>query len=107
MQTHRLKIPCPGCGCPETAYTCEPKCCFNHACTECRTTFETLTKPTGEKLRGVIPPDPLPECIDPTAGCSECESIAVYALDDGRLVCCDCGAVLELELTEIVEDQFA
>jgi hypothetical protein len=51
----------------------------------------------------VEPPDPLPDAIDPTVACEKCESTAVYVLEDGRLVCKDCGALLTLELTEVVE----
>lgn len=82
-------------------YSCEPKCCFNHVCEDCKGTFEPVTRATGGHLSGVEPPDPLPDCTEPTAACALCESTAVYLLEDGRLVCCDCGALLALELTAV------
>jgi transcription initiation factor TFIIIB Brf1 subunit/transcription initiation factor TFIIB len=33
--------------------------------------------------------------------CIRCDSTAVYALADGRLVCASCGLLLELEITEV------
>ena len=39
--------------------------------------------------------------VDPTAECAKCNSTAVYALEDGGLVCGKCGARLAMELTEI------
>jgi hypothetical protein len=100
--TSKLQIPCPLCGSKDVFYSCEPKCCFNHVCEACKGTFEPLTRATGAKRR-IKPPDELPECTEPTVACCLCESTAVYADQDGALVCEACGAVLELELTEIVE----
>jgi hypothetical protein len=67
----------------------------------CGATFEPATTIAGGKLSGIVPPDPLPECTDATAGCARCESTAVYLTPDGAVVCSDCGSLLELELTEI------
>jgi len=103
MKTRAPSLPCPNCGSTAVFYSCEPKCCFNHVCAECGTTFEPLTRLAGGTLAGVEPPDPLPDASDPTLGCAKCESIAVYVLDDGRLVCKDCGSLLELEITEVAE----
>ena len=82
-------------------YTCTPNCCYNHACASCGTTFEPVTKTTGGTLSAVVPPDPLPDSTDPTAECAKCQSTAVYAMADGKAVCGKCGAILEIELTEI------
>ena len=101
MRTKKLAIACPGCGSHEVFYSCTPNCCFNHVCAECGTTFEPMTRATGRSLAGIVPPDPLPEAADPTAGCARCDSTAVYMTEDGSLVCGKCGAVLVLELTEI------
>jgi hypothetical protein len=84
-------------------YSCEPKCCFNHVCADCRTTFEPATRATGRRISGVEAPDPLPDACDPTVACEKCESTSVYVLEGGGLVCKDCGALLELEITEVVE----
>ncbi|HWB83962.1 MAG TPA: hypothetical protein VG675_07465 [Bryobacteraceae bacterium] len=102
MQTQKLEITCPVCSSKEVIYSCTPNCCFNHFCAECGATFEPITRATGGTLSGIVPPDPLPEATDPTTACAKCDSTAVYGIADGPLVCGHCGALLELELTEIV-----
>jgi hypothetical protein len=52
-------------------------------------------------LSGIVPPDPLPEASDPTVACVRCDSTEVYLTAENAAVCARCGAVLELELTEI------
>lgn len=101
MTARKLEMQCPTCGSTDVVYSCEPKCCFNHVCSDCTTTFQPVTIATGERLPGVAPPEPLPDCTEPTVACEKCESTAVYALDDGRLVCTACGAVLTMEYTEV------
>jgi peptidyl-prolyl cis-trans isomerase C len=101
VKTRKLEIDCPQCGSGEVFYSCTPNCCFNHVCSNCGTTFEPVTTATGGALSGVVPPDPLPEAADPTAACAKCDSTAVYMTDGGPLVCGKCGALLNLELTEI------
>jgi len=101
MQTRAISIACPVCGSAEIVYSCEPKCCFNHVCAECRASFQTGTRLAGGRANGAVPPNPLPDCTEPTAACAKCESTRVYALEDGKLVCADCGLLLELELSEI------
>ncbi len=92
---------CPVCGATEVYYTCTPNCCFNHVCGACGSTFEPVTKATGETVTGVRAPEPLPEAADPTVACARCEATSVYLAEPGRLVCGGCGAVLVLEFTEI------
>ncbi|MBM3797331.1 MAG: hypothetical protein FJW31_25530 [Acidobacteria bacterium] len=96
---------CPTCGSGEIVYSCSPACCFNHVCADCRTTFEPATAVVSGKPRpaagSIVPPDPLPDCTEPTAACARCESTAVYAAASGELVCGACGTWLTLELTEI------
>ena len=101
MKTRKLEIACPVCASTGVFYSCTPNCCFNHVCENCGTTFEPVTKARGGTVSGVIPPDPLPEAADPTAACARCDSTAVYLGEDGSPVCARCGALLELELTEI------
>jgi hypothetical protein len=60
-----------------------------------------MTKLAGGAQSGVEPPDPLPDASDPTVACVRCDSTAVYALPDGRLVCTGCGLLLHLEITEV------
>ena len=101
MRALRLEIVCPGCGSSDVVYTCTPNCCFNHVCAGCGATFEPVTRATGRTLTGVQPPDPLPEASDPTAACARCDAIEVYLTEENAAVCAKCGAVLEVELTEI------
>ncbi len=101
MKTRKLAIQCPVCGSFEVFYSCTPNCCFNHVCGNCGATFEPATKVKGGVLKEALPPDPAPEPGDPTAACARCDSTAVYMIEDGGLVCGQCGALLELELTEI------
>ena len=101
MQTRKLSFRCPTCGSSEVFYSCTPNCCFNHVCGECGTTFEPETHRKGGVASGVVPPDPLPEASDPTAGCCACDSTAVYATEDGSAVCAKCGLLLEIEYTEV------
>jgi hypothetical protein len=103
VKTTKLSLACPVCNSTEVFYSCEPKCCFNHVCADCHSTFEPITRATGGRLDGIEPPNPPPECTEPTVACAKCESTRVYALEDGRLVCAACGALLELEITEVAE----
>jgi DNA-directed RNA polymerase subunit RPC12/RpoP len=101
LKTSKLRIACPVCGSFDVFYSCTPNCCFNHVCSECGTTFEPVTKARGGAVRGIVAPDPLPEAADPTAACAKCDSTAVYVAEDGSVVCGKCGALLELEITEV------
>jgi len=83
------------------SYTCTPNCCFNHVCAACGTTFEPVTRATGRTVGGIVPPDPLPEPADPTVACARCDSTEVYLTAENAAVCAQCGAVLEVELTEV------
>jgi len=60
-----------------------------------------VTRATGHTVGGVVPPDPLPEPADPTVACARCESTEVYLTPANVAVCAQCGAVLEVELTEV------
>lgn len=92
---------CPVCASTGVYYTCTPNCCFNHVCENCGTTFEPVTRATGESFSGIVPPDPLPEAADPTVACAKCEATTVYRGAGDTLVCARCGAALMLEFTEI------
>ena len=98
--SRKLQIPCPHCGSLDVFYSCEPKCCFNHVCADCKGTFEPVTHATGARRRIALPEE-LPDPSEPAVACAKCESVAVYQDEDGSLVCADCGAVLEMELTEL------
>ena len=103
MKARKLEIACPKCGSRDVFYSCTPNCCFNHVCAECGATFEPETRAAGGVVSGLIAPDPPPESTDPTAECAVCHTIPVYTLDDGGVVCGQCGARLVLELTEVAE----
>jgi len=98
--TKKLELQCPICGAGDVFYSCEPKCCFNHVCGECRATFEPVTVAVGG-VRRIAPPVELPDATDPAVACVRCESVAVYVDEDGAAVCHDCGTILRVELTEI------
>jgi hypothetical protein len=66
-----------------------------------RATFEPETKRKGRMIAGITPPDPLPDATDPTTECAACGATAVYLTEDGAVVCGQCGAALELEITEV------
>jgi hypothetical protein len=100
-------VRCPTCGGSEIVYTCEPKCCFNHLCADCRTTFQLLTKKTprtwqAEPVRAEEPPSG-----DPIAACAACECLrlAVVADDGGTsIVCGACNSVLELDYQDVAAE---
>jgi len=101
VKTTPLALSCPVCQSVDIFYSCTPNCCFNHVCSACQTTFEPATSALGETLSGIEPPDPLPDASDPTVACVKCDSTAVYALPEGRLVCARCGAVLKLVIEAV------
>jgi len=103
MKTHKLSLACPVCGSADVFYTCTPNCCFNHVCNDCRATFEPVTRATGAAQFGIAPPDLMPDSTEPTVACARCDSINVWALEDSRLVCGDCGSILVLEITEVAK----
>lgn len=98
-------VRCPTCGSSDVVYTCEPKCCFNHLCAECRTTFELGTRKSGKSsgsLPGISVAEPLSG--EPSVACAACESLRLAALNPesgGELVCGDCGALLELQYENV------
>ena len=103
LRTQRLALRCPVCGSAEVFYSCTPNCCFNHVCSDCGATFEPVTRASGGTRAGILAPDPPPESTDPTVACVRCDSTAVYQMEAGGLVCGACGAVLELEYTEVAK----
>ena len=101
MLLHPLCVQCPSCGSGAITYTCEPKCCFNHICADCYTTFELITEALERSLTGAERPADERDCLAPTVACARCESIEVYALAQAEgpqpiLFCTGCEAVLRL-----------
>ena len=101
MTLHPLSVQCPTCGSEDVTYTCEPKCCFNHLCGSCYTTFELLTQPLQGTLATLQMPAQERDSLAPTVACARCESLDVYMVDrenssPRRLVCTNCRALLEL-----------
>jgi hypothetical protein len=101
MALYPLRVQCPSCGSNAITYTCEPKCCFNHICGTCYTTFELFTEATDQSLIGTDKPTDERDCLAPTVACAKCESIEVYAIEKAEgsrqtLVCTDCEALLQL-----------
>jgi hypothetical protein len=105
-------IRCPKCGGAEIVYSCEPKCCFNHVCADCRSTFEINTAKTGKSMAmdAAAPPVEEPQSGDPTTCCASCESLRVAVLEsqdyDALLFCAKCGAISKMVIEEFVEGSF-
>jgi hypothetical protein len=101
MMPQPLVVQCPSCASPEITYTCEPKCCFNHICAACYTTFELFTEPLGRMLTGIEKPLQARDSLAPTVACGKCDSLEVYMVTPvggapSTLVCTDCHALLQL-----------
>jgi hypothetical protein len=103
-------IRCPKCGGADVIYSCEPKCCFNHVCADCRSTFEINTQKTGRFDESATTEAQEPESGDPTTGCANCESLRITVLsstpDETLLVCGKCHAVLKMLIEEFVPGNF-
>ena len=99
-------IRCPKCGGAEIVYSCEPKCCFNHVCADCRSTFEINTQKTGRSESTLAESIPEPDSSDPTTACASCESLRVAVLSSSEnetlLVCGNCHAVSRMLIEEFV-----
>ncbi len=108
----RLKdvIRCPKCIGAEIVYSCEPKCCFNHVCADCRSSFEINTEKTGQYDRTTPVQAEVPVSGDPTTACAVCESLrlAVFKSDANEtlLLCADCRAVSRVVIEEFVPGSF-
>lgn len=102
-------IKCPKCGGQEIVYSCEPKCCFNHVCPDCRSTFEINTKKTGEYDRDSRLEFAEPESGDATTACASCESLKIAVVkkgDETLIVCGKCAAVSRVVIEEFVAGEF-
>jgi hypothetical protein len=99
-------IRCPQCGGTEIIYSCEPKCCFNHVCGDCRSTFELNTQKTGRFDQETVINVEEPQSGEPTTGCASCESLRVAILSSGNnetlLLCANCRAISMLVVEEFV-----
>ena len=95
-------IRCPECGSAEIVYSCEPKCCFNHVCADCRASFEINTEKTGraDTTTAISVEEPLSG--DPTTACAACDSlrVAVLSTEGGEtlMLCANCRQVLRLAI---------
>jgi hypothetical protein len=103
-------IRCPKCGGKDIVYSCEPKCCFNHVCADCRSTFEINTQKTGRFENAAQIEASEPKSGDPTTGCANCESLRMAVLtssaDETLLVCGNCHAVSKMVIEEFVTGNF-
>jgi hypothetical protein len=105
MALLRDLVRCPVCASPDVVYSCEPKCCFNHVCANCKATFQLVTHKAGQR----DPTTPIdacdPESGDPAAACAVCHELrlAVLSSDQGKVVllCAGCRAILELSCEDI------
>ncbi len=102
MKLLTLKVICPVCGSENITYTCEPKCCFNHICDSCYTTFELSTEALEGELGIIDFQSEERDSLAPIVACAQCESLDVYSLENGNtLVCTSCHALLRLILDSI------
>jgi hypothetical protein len=97
-------VRCPECNSRDVVYSCEPKCCFNHVCADCKTTFQITTSKLGrsDPTAGEVA---RPESGDPTTNCCVCHSLRVGVVSDNdakTLICGDCKALLSLQYEDIV-----
>jgi hypothetical protein len=103
-------IRCPQCHGAEIVYSCEPKCCFNHVCADCRSTFELNTVKTGRYDRETAMEAEEPDSSDPTTACASCESLRVAVIQSDEhetlLLCARCRAVSRLVVEEFVAGEF-
>src|SRR5689334_21356491 len=102
-------IKCPHCGGSGIVYSCEPKCCFNHVCADCRSTFEVNTQKTGESDSTFAAAAVEPESGDPTTACASCESLKIAVVQSGdefKVVCGKCAAVSKVVIEEFVAGGF-
>jgi hypothetical protein len=106
VQSLKEIVRCPQCGGSDVIYSCEPKCCFNHVCADCRSTFELNTQKTGRFDQETAISGEEPQSGDPTTGCASCESLKVAVLtsskDETLLLCANCRAVSKLVVEEFV-----
>jgi hypothetical protein len=101
MTPQPLLVQCPSCGSGDITYTCEPRCCFNHICAACYTTFQLFTEPLGRVLAGFEKPRQERDCLAPTVACARCDGVEVYMVGpagdaQSELVCAECRALLRL-----------
>ena len=103
-------IACPKCGGRDIFYSCEPKCCFNHVCSDCRSTFELNTSKTGKFDHQTAITAEVPDSSDPTTSCASCGSLRVAVLstapEETLILCANCRAVSRLAIEEFVPGNF-
>ncbi len=98
---------CPTCGSREIVYTCEPKCCFNHLCSDCRTTFQLVTRKSSRSIEGGNVEAQEPASGEPAAACAACESLNIAVVDTAEpalLLCASCRTTLELAYEDVTPD---
>ncbi|HSF33760.1 MAG TPA: hypothetical protein VLK82_25260 [Candidatus Tectomicrobia bacterium] len=101
MTPQRLQVQCPSCGSGDITYTCEPRCCFNHICGVCYTTFELFTEALGRVPTELAKPLQARDSLAPTVACARCGSLEVYRLEPAdnspsELACVECYTLLRL-----------
>lgn len=106
LQTLKEIVRCPQCGGSDVIYSCEPKCCFNHVCADCRSTFELNTQKTGRFDHETAIAADEPQSGEPTTGCASCESLKIGVLSSSNgetlLLCANCRAISKLVVEEFV-----
>ena len=106
MTLLRDLVRCPLCQSPDVVYSCEPKCCFNHVCSNCKATFQLVTHKTGVRDADTPIDATAPESGDPAAACAVCHELKLAVVtsgDEGKvlLLCAGCRSVVELAYEDV------
>lgn len=102
-----LRVQCPACHSSDITYTCEPKCCFNHICAVCYTTFELSTEALEQtRQMSPLPPQGERDCLAPTVACARCDGVEVYMIEaaevpQATLICLGCNTFLRCGVSNI------
>ena len=101
MQLVPITARCPTCGSTDAIYSCNPHCCFNHVCGDCRTSWQLGTVALGDTLPGLDHDPGDYDTAYPTAPCAGCGSL-VFQIEGGEDLCCPhCRARLRLAYTAV------
>lgn len=97
-----LTVVCPNCGSGAVFYSCDPHCCFNHVCGDCRASWQHRTRPV-QASPPSSPADPSEEydTAHPSAPCAGCGQLVFQIESSGVLWCTVCRCTLELACTEV------
>jgi hypothetical protein len=93
---------CPLCGSADVIYSCNPHCCFNHVCGDCRASWQhrTTALPSAAEV-SVAPADADYDTAFPAAPCAGCGGLVFRIEGTDTLYCPACRRSLRLECTDV------